>query len=294
MAGKKKSKRRIRGRSKGWWASLDGRQKKRALFGAAVFLGISGVTVLGLIGVDRLEAHVNRLRLARAQGVARFVDLPARLAELAEHELRDSLSHLIDRPWTNDRLCRALAERLGESGWVAEVKSVRRLPDASFDISCRYRQPVAMVQQEGEFYLVDRAAVRLPGVYRYEPSWLIVQGVAQPAPAPGRVWEGDDLRAALVLIGIAEREPFARQITAVLVGNFGGRMDALRTHLELATDRAGGRIRWGSAPGSEFEENSIEQKLAILRHNFRQTGRADANHPVIDVSTFPDRFTIPG
>ena len=67
-----------------------------------------------------------------------------------------------------------------------------------------------------------------------------------------------------------------------------------KTNVELATDRAGGRIRWGSAPGLEIEENLPGQKLALLRQNFINTGRADADHPVIDVSTFPDRFTVPG
>jgi hypothetical protein len=118
--------------------------------------------------------------------------------------------------------------------------------------------------------------------------------VGQPPPAPGAAWEGDDLRSGLAVIGAVEAQPFASQITAVLVGNFDGRTDPRRSHLELATDQAGGRIRWGSAPGSELEENTVGQKLAILLENFRQTGRVDAHHPVIDVSTFPDRFTIPG
>ena len=46
--------------------------------------------------------------------------------------------------------------------------------------------------------------------------------------------------------------------------------------------------------GFEVEENLAPQKLALLRQNYAQTGRADAGHAVIDISTFPDRFHIPG
>lgn len=44
----------------------------------------------------------------------------------------------------------------------------------------------------------------------------------------------------------------------------------------------------------ELEENGAGQKLVLLRKNYLDTGRADAGHVVIDVSVFPDRFTIPG
>ena len=78
------------------------------------------------------------------------------------------------------------------------------------------------------------------------------------------------------------------------MGKLGGRVDGSASHIDLATDQDDGRIRWGSIPGAEVEENGVDQKLALLRANYRDTGRADAHHPVIDVSTFPDRFAVPG
>jgi hypothetical protein len=151
-----------------------------------------------------------------------------------------------------------------------------------------------MVQHGGEFLLVDADGVRLPGKYLYNPAWKLVQGVRASPPEPGVSWEGQDIRAGLAVIEALGEQPFADQITAVLVDNVGGRHQPGRSHVELATDRAGGRIRWGSAPGTEVEENSVPQKVAILYENYRQTGRLDAGHPVIDISTFPDRFTVPG
>ena len=107
------------------------------------------------------------------------------------------------------------------------------------------------------------------------------------------MWNAPDLRGGLAIADLIADEEFADQIRAVRVHNYGGREDARRGHLELATDQVGGRIIWGSAPGEEVEENTAEQKLAILRRNYELFGRADAGRAVIEVSTFPDRFTTP-
>ena len=150
-----------------------------------------------------------------------------------------------------------------------------------------------MVQSRDGFVLIDDEGVRLPGRYPYSSSFALIQGVAGRPPAPGQRWETGDVAAGLSLWKLLSAEPFAEQITAVLVHNYGGRQRAEAAHIELATDQAGGRVIWGSAPGEEIEENSAAQKLAILRHNHRLHGRIDAGRPVIDISTFPDRFTTP-
>lgn len=248
-----------------------------------------------VMAVGRLETHVQRQVLQRGFApTLAFVDLPQALTALAEADLRDSVSESLKKDWTDETLCRDMATQLSLVGWIARVNYVRRGADARLEISAEYRLPVAMVQHGGDFLLVDVEGVRLPGMYRYAPTWKLVQGVGSPPPKPGSRWAGDDLRAALDLLALLEKEPFRGQITAVLVENFNGRVDPMRSHIELATDSAGGRIRWGSPPGLEVEENTVGQKLAILQANFRDTGRADAQHSVIDISTFPDRFTIPG
>lgn len=262
---------------------------------AGIALTAMVVSVGGAHGLSRLEHHVNELLLQRVdQARLTFVDLPASLTELARSDLHASVEDLLDHPWTEESLCRQMATRLTTVGWVARVHYVRRTADARFEISARYRLPVAMVQHEGDFVLVDAEGVRLPGLYRYEVTWPLIQGVAEAVPQPGVQWSGADLQAGLSLLAALAGEPYRGQVTAVVVENFGGRLNARRSHLELATDRPGGRIRWGSAPGREVEENSLGEKLALLRANYLQTGRADAGHPVIDISTFPDRFTIPG
>lgn len=274
---------------------MDGARRRRIVRRGGLSFLVVIVVLAVTTGMAGLETHVQRqLRERIDRPTLAFVDLPEPLKELALGDLQDSVSELLASDWTDAQLCRTMAARLASVGWVDKVTSVRRRSNGRFEVSGCYRIPVAMIQQGAEFLLTDGHGVRLPGTYRYDPLWTLVQGVAGRAPEPGEPWEGGDLRAALTILAVLAVEPFGDQITAVLVENVGGRRDPQRSHIELATDRAGGRIRWGSAPGFELEENSVEQKLAILRENYRQTGRADADHAVIDISTFPDRFTIPG
>jgi len=256
-----------------------------------------GLTMLALavFGIARLDAHVQKdllIRMPRAS--VEFVDLPADWSEAIRAELTGRIADLSDRAWTDENLCAESGTRIQGSGWIAKLGFVRRTGDGRIEVRARYREPEALVWHAGEFFLVDADSVRLPGMYPDDPRYPLIQGAESPPPSPGVRWEGDDLKAGLALLKAVETEPFRHQIIGVLVDNFAGRRNPRATHIELVTDRPSGRIRWGSAPGFELEENLLPQKLALLRQNYAKTGRVDARNPVIDVSTFPDRFTIPG
>ena len=275
---------------------MDGERRHRLVRRVTLVCLAMAVVLGGSIAMTRLESHINQQLLDRfGQPIVAFIDLPDSLTELALDDLEGSVANLLThRDWTDDGLCRDTAGRLASVAWIANVNAVHRTAYARFEVSARYRVPTALVQFGSEFILIDGDGVRLPGTYLYDPAWMLIQGVSRVAPPAGVKWEGDDLQAGLAIAAAMTLEPYRDQITAVLVENMGGRLDMRRSHVELATDRAGGRIRWGSAPGFELEENTVEHKLALLRENYRRTGRADASHPVIDISTFPDGFTIPG
>jgi len=278
-----------------WWRSVDPARRRAFLLTGVKILALTVAGLAAGFGLDRLDAHVGGELLGRVERPElAFVDLPPAVERLGGSDLASVVTDLLDQPWTDPRLCRAMAERLTGVGWIARVHSVRRTGDGRFEVSARYRIPLAMVQQGGEFLLIDGEGVRLPGTYFPDPSWKFIRGVRAGAPVAGERWPGDDLSAGLRLVADLSQEPFAAQIAGVIVENFGGRVAHGRSHIELVSDREGGRIRWGSAPGQEVEENSVEQKLAILRANHRVSGRADSGHQVIDISTFPDRFTVPG
>lgn len=295
MAGKARGKRRRTARPRpAWWPSMGADTRRRLILGGLKATTAGAVLLCVLFAAARMRAYGKTHILERFGGATLALsDLPPSLAPLAEEDLRAAASDLLTGDWLADARCRDLAESLRAVGWIRRLESVRRLPDARFEVRAEYRHPAAMVQHESDFLLVDADGVRLPGTYRYSPAWMLIQGVARPAPAAGLAWEGDDLAAALALVAALRGEPFEHQITAVLVDNLAGRLDPSRCHIELATDRAGGRIRWGSAPGYEVEENSVAEKLAILRENHRRFGRADGNHAIIDVSAYPDRFIVP-
>lgn len=295
-SGRKRQRRRVTTASRfniSYFLSNDRNRKIFRLGGWTMVVAMAGTGVV--VAATRTETYVRR-ELARTNTTPTlsFTNLPEPLESLALHDLTTSTADLLERDWTDDRICKDLAVRLAEVGWIAKVSTVRRMSQARFEVEAEYRVPVAMVSEQGGFGLVSADAVRLPGTHRFDPAWMIIQGVEQPAPEPGSHWAGNDLRAALDMVSLLAVEPYAAQLTAVLVDNFQSPRRAGRCPIELATDRAGGRIRWGSAPGTELAENSVDEKLAILRENFRSTGRVDAGYAVIDVSILPDRFTIPG
>ncbi len=278
-----------------WLRTIPWKSLRRPAAIGAVLVTAAVAVFIGSAALARLNEHVHRtFRDQNADASIEFVDLPESLIALAGGELRGSISELLKDDWTDESRCREIADRLSSVGWIAKVNHVRRTPGGRFEVSARYRLPAALVAHRNDFVLVDADGVRLPGLYVYHPRWYIIDGVEGSAPSAGEAWLGADLQAGLIVLKKLRPEPFRTQIVGVDVGNFRGRRDSRASHLSLITDRPGGRIRWGSAPGFEVEENQIGQKLALLRQNFLQTGRADAGYDVIDISTFPDRFHIPG
>jgi len=193
---------------------------------------------------------------------------------------------------TDPDLVVRVASNLAACPWVKKVLSVRIVSADRIEAYCQYREPVAWVQFRGRYYLVDEQAVRLPGEYPPEAiagsGLLLVLGVVEGPPAVGRTWHGRDLAAGLKLIRMIRNRPVRRQVRAVVVSNYGGRIDPLSPDIELITDRRTSRIRWGHAPGEELPtEPTAEQKLALLEHYQETFGRIDLGRPYVDVRTWP-------
>ena len=273
-----------------WWTRLDPQRQRRLAWVGVNVLAVIAVITPGAIYLGRLEDRL----LAKPE----FASAPRIKLVGVPEDIRDEVMTAVEptctTSWVAPDLCKRLAVALAGNPWVRQVKKVRKYYGGQIAIDCTYRRPVAWIQQDGVFYAVDSDLVRLPGSYGYGPGLMLVQGVSSPVPAAGKVWRGADTSAGVELADILSRQEFCGQILGILVHNFGGREAPRAKHIELATDQPGGRIIWGSAPGYEIEENSVDQKLRILLQNYKNTGRIDANHQVIDVSTYPDRYAIPG
>jgi hypothetical protein len=263
-----------------------GRSRRRVVGFAGLALALIGSAAYGLY---RLEGGLRR----------EFADAgPPRIAFLArpvdmEHVTEDALSHFADVPWTHPTLCRDIAEALRATGWVRAVERVHRYPDRRVEVSCTFRRPVAMVYGARGCCLIDADYVRLPGWYSNDPAFKLIVGAAEGPPAAGESWGGDDVHAAVELVRYLANEPFSDQITGIVLNQPAGAGASRGAQLVLATDRAGGRIVWGSPIGDEIEENTADEKLHLLRSNYRRFGRVDADRPLLDVSVHPDRLVTP-
>ncbi len=254
--------------------------------------GIAFAAVLGSLtfGLRSLEAYV-------LVADPKFDKPPEILLTDVPEGLREQIENVIApylrEKWIADDLCRRIGRSLEDSAWVREVRSVHRYADGLITVSCTYRQPVALVQAEEGFYALSAAdGTRLPGRYGYDPAYVILQGVGALPPEPGGRWPGDDVVAGLKLIDLLHDEPFFDQLTGVLLDNFRGRIDKRQPHIQLAAAPSGGRIVWGSAPGEEVEENTIDEKIRLLWENYRLWGRIDAGRDSIDISVYPEHFAI--
>lgn len=286
----KKKKRQSRRRTESLWIRCLGAAVPAVFSSVGIKMLCVVVAAAALLWAEtRLEAYV-RAR-PRYQGSAHIdlLDVPKGLSD----RIVEVLTPISDAHWLDRDLCRRAGDLLAKSPWVEHVRSVRKTGDGRLAVSCRYRAPAALVQRGNDFALASTDGVRLPGRYGYHPDFVVIQGAAAEPPPPGEPWVAKDVRAALEIIRLLSTEPFFAQLTGVRVHNYGGRRDRLDPHISLTTAGAGTRIDWGSAPGEEVEENSVEEKIELLNENYRRWGRIDAGRERIDISTFPDRFTTP-
>lgn len=249
--------------------------------------GVAVAIVWGMRTLDR-SVHANPAFSEPPQIV--FVDDGP---EVMHDKMQDHLQGLTDGAWIESTLCARIGARLAQSPWVAAVRSVDKRADGVVEIDCAYRQPLAVLQIGDKFRLIADDGVVLPGQYGTHGGLPIIQGVTTTLPAPGTPLIGDDALAGIAMVRLLRDEAFLDQIVAIRVEGSAGSGASGGRSIELTTDQNGGRIIWGSAPGYEVEENTINQKLAILRSNIERSGRLDSDYRVIDISVFPDRFIVP-
>ena len=286
---KKKKKTTLRGIIRQHWDAIcHDRKRQWGRYCIQLFVVLT-FAVLGIYGMTQVEESVLMSPPQEAAARIELIDVPRGL----DGVMTAALEPFAQEPWSSETICSDIGSVLERIGWVKAVVSVHRFPDRRIEVACTYRKALAMVQKEEGFYLVDDECVRLPGIYNNHPDMKLIQGVRRTVPRAGEPWQAPELRAGIDLIKILSAEPFFDQVTAVLVHNYGGRSDPRAAHLVLATDQAGERILWGSEPGGEVEENTVAQKLELLRSNYRRFGRIDAKRGIIDISVHPDRIITP-
>ncbi len=268
----KKTVKRSSGPGFEWPRPTEGQLRVGLKAGAVVLVvGVCGYGwhAGGQALVDRVNA-VNAGPLD-AESV-RLVNVPVWLPMGAREELIALvLGHVDGRPIDPVGLQGAALEVAG-SPWVKTVVQVRRRGDGGVDVAAVYRVPVALVESEAGYHLIDRDRVRLPVTYtqrfvegrRLESLGMplpVVSGVSSAPPFEGAVWQGEDVEAGLLLLDQLAGQGWSGQVSRIDVGQ---RDEVGRVRLVLQAGETS--VIWGLPPGQERAvEPDPPSKLAALK-----------------------------
>ena len=165
--------------------------------------------------------------------------------------------------------------------WLADAKV--QTTHKSILITGRWRKPLLLVTAEKNKFFIDADLVILD----YSPLGNLpvinVTGLelSKIPPTPGKVWQGDDLAAAMAVlnrlsrmdIAVSPDKPLLRQIDRIDVANFEGRKNKREPHISLYTKDAT-QIIWGAELGTwqRHLESPDDDKLAKLYTYYQQYG----------------------
>jgi len=165
--------------------------------------------------------------------------------------------------------------------WLADAKV--QTTHKSILITGRWRKPLLLVTAEKNKFFIDADLV----VLDYSPLGNLpvinITGLelSKIPPTPGKVWQGDDLAAAMAVlnrlsrmdIAVSPDKPLLRQIDRIDVANFEGRKNKREPHISLYT-KDGTQIIWGAELGTwqRHLESPDDDKLAKLYTYYQQYG----------------------
>jgi hypothetical protein len=191
---------------------------------------------------------------------------------------------------TADQLSR-VHTAMSQSGWFAAAPMVTRKPGGIIRVEGSWRIPAANVRHKGDTYLLSWDGLPMPAGLE-APLWIYDPAVGPPTDRAGdrdftTPWRGEDIAAALELLGKLAAQPYMGQIQGVDASQF-----AKDGSLIIITDQ-NTRIVWGGRPSKpNMGEISTQQKLAHLRQLVRDTKRIDANYPVLYINQERLQFDI--
>ena len=174
-----------------------------------------------------------------------------------------------------------VAENLASAVWLDEVK-VETKHDR-LRIEGRWRRPLALVKSGLHQFYVDAELVVLDFVPVPRLPIVKITGLSLITKTPplGKVWQREDLAAAVAILEILDRrdkieasqKPLLSEIDRIDVTNFNGRADARFPHIVLyAKDNT--EIIWGAEVGKwqRYLESTDEDKLAKLYSYYKEYG----------------------
>ena len=171
-------------------------------------------------------------------------------------------------------------------------------------IEGRWRRPLALVKRGLQSFYIDAEMVVLDFVPVPALSIAKVEGlsVEPTVPSPGRVWQKDDLAAAITILArldqmdksVTPDEPLLDEIARIDVSNFNGRQNSKTAHIILYT-KDNTEIIWGAEFGTwqRYLEATDEEKLANLYGYYKEHGSLSGDARYINLQYSQDRVSLP-
>lgn len=272
-----------------WLASAWNRQStKQGLKVLAVVVGVVVIIYAWQSSERFLRGYISGKHTDQTPCLPQEVvlaDAPHWLSNALE-PLRQIVAKQIETDPMDPTCLHRVVRNLQDNPWVNQVNRVQRKASGQVWVYVNYREPVAVVEDDDGYHLVDGSGVRLPLSYKEsELAYLglpVLTGVSMPRPKKvGTLWVGNDLQAALALVRYLHDEPYMDQVAVFDVSrtdHFG------RPHLVIRT-RQGWLIRWGLAPHiDQVTEQRTKTKKRWLAGLFANPNLDSQGHIAFDLS----------
>lgn len=298
---RRKRKTSVRERISSWWGTRTRRQaearKQTALtafkiVAVMVFLAAAGTFLRYAEGYVRQTTPVEEGNLVLLN-VPTWVnwDLKARVVAAAggnRFPIREDTAEVV-------------ARNLASVSWLDDIE-VQVTHDA-VQVKALWRKPIVLLERGPSKFYVDADLVALDYMPMAQLPIVKVEGPALGLPpAPGSVFDRDDLAAAVKLIillsrmdaEIAPKNPLLEQITSIDVSNFNGRENHREPHIVFHS-KDGAEIRWGAEIGewAKHMEARDEEKLAKLYTYYKEHGSLGAGVRYINLHDPQDKVPQP-
>ncbi len=242
------------------------------------------VCVLAAVGVGFafLAKYVKKaVPLSEKTLSLELVDVPAWVNEPLKEKIYAAAKANGEDLKLDEDAARLAAENLAPVAWLEKVQ-VQATHDRLL-IKAKWRKPLALVKRGLQRFYIDADLVVLDFVPMLNLPIVKVKGlsVTKKPPPLGKVWQKDDLRAAVAILAqmdrmdslVAAEKPLLYEIDSINIGNFNGRENGKAPHIILyTTDNTG--IIWGAEIGTwqRYLEATDEDKLAKLYSYYKEYG----------------------
>jgi hypothetical protein len=203
------------------WESRTARRLAFVAAGAVVLVGVALVMEHNLRQEPRFVIDPARIELVEEPMWAKGT-LARRLKEEIENDLRADLSDLKPTSAFDAEVLEVISTRLKNNPWIHSVERIeRRFPTDGSSHSrllpvLKVRRPVLAIETADRYVLVDGTGVVLPLGVSFGDEFAefrrnlngplrVTRGVSGVAPGPGKVWDNEQVFAALSMERIVRR-----------------------------------------------------------------------------------------